>query len=183
MDLKTLSNNHSKPIRHVPPPPPPRFASPISTHLSNSKLLFRRRISSEGLQIIKKFEGLRLEAYICPAGIPAIGYNSTTNVKLGQKITTEEAELLLLKDLEPFEDAISSWVTVPLTTYQFSALVSFAFNIGGKKFKTSALLKFLNQGDYQAAADQFLQWDKVGQQPIPRLTLRRQAERALFLEV
>jgi GH24 family phage-related lysozyme (muramidase) len=174
--------------RPAPPPPPSRlhnFAPPpppsLISKASATKPL-QQHINREGLNIIKECEGLTLEASLCLAGVPIIGYNSTVEVKLGQTITAEQAEMLLLKDLQRFEAAVSKLVTVPLSSNQFSALVSFVFNVGCAAFKTSTLLKQLNEGHYEEAAEQLLQWDKAGREFWPELTRRRHLERALFLK-
>ncbi|NET39834.1 MAG: lysozyme [Cyanothece sp. SIO1E1] len=135
-----------------------------------------------GLELLKRFEGLRLDAYVCPAGVLTIGYGSTGgHVKAGDRITEAEAEALLIKDLERFEKAVNELVKVPLTSNQFSALVSFTFNVGNGAFGNSTLLKVLNQGDSQAAANELLRWNKGGGKVLPGLTKRREAEKALFL--
>lgn len=134
-------------------------------------------------EIIKQSEGLRLEAYLCPAGVWTIGYGHTgKDVVEGMKITRGEAEELLEGDLEKFEKDILKMVKVGLTQNQFDALVSFTYNVGGGALKTSTLLKKLNAGDYMGAADEFLKWTKAGGKELPGLVKRRRTERALFLE-
>lgn len=140
-----------------------------------------RTINEEGLKLIKEFEGLRLEAYLDVVGIPTIGYGSTHGVKLGDKITEEEAESLLKEDLKIYEDVVERLVKVPLTDNQFSALVSFTYNLGQGNLASSTLLKLLNKGEYTQAADQFLRWNKAGGKVYKGLTRRREAERELFL--
>ena len=105
----------------------------------------------------------------------------TEGVYEGMTITEAAAEELLRKDLAEFEAAVSEAVQVSLNDNQFSALVSFSFNLGADSLFESTLLKLVNQGDFQGAADQFLRWNKAGGQELPGLTRRRQAERALFL--
>jgi len=97
------------------------------------------------------------------------------------QISQAQAEAFLQRDLATFEMAIASAVKVPLTADQFSALVSFIYNIGETNFGGSTLLRLLNQKDYLGAANQLLRWNKGGGQELPGLTRRRQAERALFL--
>lgn len=142
-------------------------------------------IGKAGLDLIKHFEGLRLEAYICPAGVPTIGYGSTRGVRLGDRISEAQAEALLRRDLLRFERAVNDLVKVPLTQGQFDALVSFAYNVGEGSLASSTLLKRLNAGRYAEAADQFLRWNKARVNgrltALPGLTRRREAERALFL--
>lgn len=141
-----------------------------------------REISTEGLAAIKQHEGLRLNAYRCPADVPTIGYGSTgKHVSMGMSITESEAEALLRKDVARFEECVNAYPTVPLSQGQFDALVSFAFNLGCGALKTSTLLKKLNRGDYQGAADQLPRWNKAGGKALAGLTRRRNEERDMFL--
>jgi lysozyme len=138
-------------------------------------------ISEKGLDLIRRFEGLSLQAYRCPAGILTIGYGSTgPHVKAGKVITTAEANDLLLKDVKRFEDGVSA-IVGPTTQPRFDALVSFAFNLGLGNLMSSTLLKRHKSGDFQGAADQFLRWNKAKGKVLPGLTKRRAAERALYL--
>ena len=132
-------------------------------------------------ELIKSFEGLELEAYLCPADIWTIGYGHTGNVKEGDSITKSEAESLLDKDLQTFRNGVKRLVKVPLNENQFGALVSFAYNLGLGSLQSSTLLKMLNAGDYTGAADQFLRWNKSGGKVLTGLVRRREAERAVFL--
>lgn len=137
-------------------------------------------ISETGLALIRQFEGLRLSAYRCPAGIATIGYGSTAGVQMGQTITTERAEELLREDVRQFEAAVSRLVKVPLTQGQFDSLASFAFNLGAKSLEQSTLLRLLNAGDYTGAAAQFDRWVYASGKKLSGLVKRRAAERALF---
>jgi lysozyme len=143
-----------------------------------------RRISAEGLALIKRFEGLRLTAYYDSVGVLTIGYGSTgTHVSEGMTISEEEAEALLKKDLDRFEKGVASLVTVHLTDNQFAALVAFSFNVGLGNLKSSTLLKKLNAGDYAGASAEFPRWNKAGGVVLLGLTRRRNAEKDLFLGV
>ena len=139
------------------------------------------RINNKGLELIKKYEGCRLLAYKCPAGVWTIGYGHTAGVKSGMAITKYDAERLLLQDLKRFEEGVEALVKVPLTSNQFSALVSFAFNCGLSALRSSTLLKKLNVGDLNGAAREILRWDKVNKKPVEGLTKRRKEEQQLFL--
>lgn len=139
------------------------------------------KISQAGLDLIKEFEGFEPEAYLCPAGIWTIGYGHTGDVSEGQTITEEEAEELLRQDVAFAEDAVTDYVEGDLTQGQFDALVCFVFNIGAGAFRDSTLLRLLNQGDNEGAAEQFLRWNKAGGKVLSGLTRRREAERELFL--
>lgn len=138
------------------------------------------RISQRGLDLIKEFEGLRLSAYICPAGVPTIGYGTTAGVKIGQTITKERAEEMLRADVAAFERHVLRLVKVPLTQGQFDALVAFVYNVGAGAFEKSTMLRQLNAGLYADAARQFDRWNKAGGEVLAGLTRRRAAERALF---
>ena len=144
-----------------------------------------QKTSTAGKSIIKEFEGFRAIAYLCPAGVWTVGYGSTRingkPVGKGTKITTEEAEVFLEQDLKSFEDGVSQNVSIELTQNQFDALVCFVYNVGLGNFKKSTLLKKLNAGKLEEAAEEFLKWDKSKGKSLPGLTRRRKAERALFL--
>jgi len=140
---------------------------------------------SRGLDAIKAFEGLRLDAYPDPAtgGEPwTIGWGHTGGIKQGDRITLEEAETYLMGDVEECHDAILGCVKVPLTDGQLWSLTSFAFNLGIQALKDSTLISFLNQGNYLAAADQFPRWIFANGKPMTGLISRRSAERAMFME-
>ena len=150
-----------------------------------------KSISDQGINLIKKFEGLAkvepdgmVTPYKCPANVMTIGYGHTKGVKKKMRITTDEAENILRDDLRSFEAEVKNMVDVPLSQYQFDALVSFVFNLGAANFKSSTLLKKLNAGDYAAVPAQLMRWNKarVGGklQPLTGLTRRRTAEAALF---
>jgi len=140
-----------------------------------------RRINKAGLQLIKDFEGLKLTAYKCPAGVWTIGYGSTgPHVRPGMTITPREASELLTADLLRFERAVTRLVKMPLNDNQFAALVSFAFNVGEAALEKSTLLKHLNAGRIAMAAQEFLRWNKAGGKVLAGLVRRREAERLLF---
>ncbi|MEO1401220.1 MAG: lysozyme [Cyanobacteria bacterium J06635_1] len=140
-----------------------------------------KRTNANGLQLIKSFEGLRLEAYQDAVGVWTIGYGTTRNVTPGMKISQDKAEEFLRDDLDRFEKAVNEAITVPINDNQFSALVAFTYNVGSGALRSSTLRKKLNQGDTHGAADEFLRWNKAGGRVLAGLTRRRRAERALFL--
>ncbi len=140
-----------------------------------------RKINREGIKLIKAFEGVELEAYLDAVNVLTIGYGHTKDVFLGMTITQAEAEELLRQDIEEFEIAVEDAVQVEINDHQFSALVSFCFNLGAGSLFQSTLLKFLNAGKHQEASLEFPRWNKAGGQPLLGLTRRRMAERALFL--
>ena len=139
------------------------------------------KTSIGGINIIKKHEGCKLEAYQDSVGVWTIGYGQTgfalgKKIQKGLKITQVQADFLLMHNIIPFENAINKLVKVKLKQNQFDALVDFVYNIGINAFSKSTLLKLLNQGKYKEAADQFLMWNKPKE-----LIKRRQEEKALFL--
>lgn len=141
------------------------------------------RINSAGLNIIKESEGLVLSAYICPAGVLTIGYGTTgPRVTPGLTITEDQAEAWLREDCRKFEAAVKRLVKVPLNPNEFSALVSFAYNVGEGALGASTLMKLLNQENRAGAAKQFPRWNKGGNRVLPGLNIRRQKEQALFLQ-
>jgi len=144
-----------------------------------------RQINDAGLNIIKYFEGLRLEAYKDIVGKLTIGYGHTgSDVTEGQKISSLQAELLLQLDLQKFEKGVDQALTGPaVTDNQFSAMVCLAYNIGLANFTSSTLLKLVNKGQYAKAADEFVKWDHAGGKVVNGLLVRRKAERDLFLKV
>ena len=137
--------------------------------------------SDKALDLIRQFEGLRLAAYKCPAGVPTIGYGTTRGVKMGMTVTKDEAEKLLQADVTPFSDRINKLVKVKLNQNQFDALVSFVYNVGSGAFADSTMLKLINQNLLDDAANQFIRWNRANGEVLTGLTRRRMAERDLFL--
>lgn len=135
---------------------------------------------TRAIDLVKKYEGLRLEAYLCPAGIPTIGYGHTLNVRVGQKISEIQADLYLDHDFEEAEEQVKGAVKVPLTPQQLGALTSFVFNLGIGQLKKSTLLKKLNAGDYQGASREFDKWVFANGKRLLGLIKRRAEERKLF---
>ena len=133
-----------------------------------------------GLDIVKEAEGLRLSAYLCPAGIPTIGYGHTKGVKLGDTCTKEQAEKWLENDFFTAKQEVKAVVKVPLRENQLDALASFVFNLGVRKLTQSTLLKKLNAGDYSGAAAEFDKWVFAGKVKLNGLVKRRASERQLF---
>lgn len=144
------------------------------------------QINAEGLALIKHFEGLRTTAYRDPVGIWTIGYGHTSmagppTVYEGMTITPAEAEAILKQDLDVFENGVAAALTIDTNDDQFSAMVSFSFNVGLTAYRNSTLLRKHNAGDFAGAADEFLRWVYADGQILPGLERRRKAERALYL--
>ena len=143
-------------------------------------------VSNKGVDLICEFEGKRLVAYDDGVGIWTIGfgtikYPNDVRVKKGDTCTLEQAKEYMRHDLIEFEHTVNSSVKVPLNQNQFDALVSLAYNIGSSAFKSSTLVKKLNAGDYQGAADQFNVWINAGGKRMQGLVNRRDREKLLFL--
>ena len=139
------------------------------------------KTSQAGKDLIISFEGIRLQAYKCPAGVWTIGVGSTVPaVHAGEVITKQQALARFDKDLTKFENAVDRLVKVPLTQNQFDALVSFTFNVGEGALAKSTLLKKLNAGDYDAVPAELMKWTKGGGKELPGLVRRRRAEAAMW---
>lgn len=138
-----------------------------------------RRIGQAGLALIKQFEGCRLIAYQCSAGVWTIGYGHTVGVYKGMKITQKKAEAYLLQDVAKFEKYINNPSYVPFTAQlnqnQFDALVSFAFNLGQGNVKKLCTGRVMNQ--IPSAMQQYC---KAAGKTLPGLQRRRKAEAALY---
>jgi len=138
------------------------------------------KISLEGLALIKRFEGCRLEAYKCSANVLTIGYGHTGGVKETDTITQDEADKLLQEDVEQFEKYVDDNVTVELGQSQFDALVAWTFNLGVGNLRESTMLKKLNSEDYASVPSEMKRWNKAGGKTLDGLIRRRNAEALLF---
>lgn len=145
-----------------------------------------RPVPAAALDTIKRFEGLRLCAYRCPAGVWTIGYGHTGSVRgapLGARVTIveTEADTLLTHDAEIVAKLIDGSTHVELTSGQRAALISFAYNVGVGALLGSTLWRLLQRGDSSAAAKQFSKWVHANGRELPGLVRRREAEHALFV--
>ncbi|MDP8635142.1 lysozyme [Serratia marcescens] len=143
-------------------------------------------ISKDGIELIKRFEGLRLKAYQDSVGVWTIGYGWTQPVDgkkvcPGMQIDQATADRLLKCGVVQYEQGVNQLVKVKITQGQFDALVSFAYNLGLRSLSTSTLLKKLNSGDKAGAADEFSKWVNAGGKRLDGLIARRAAEREMFL--
>lgn len=148
------------------------------------------KISKEGIELIKEYEGCELKAYRCPADVWTIGYGHTKGVKEGDTCTQEEAETMLGRDLEEFETYIRDLVKptvgwelkgrARLEQYEFDALVSWVYNLGPTNLKSSTLLQRLIVGDFEDVPNQIRRWNKAGGRILNGLVRRREAEALLF---
>lgn len=143
------------------------------------------KTSAAALDLIKRFEDLRLEAYLCPAGVWTIGWGHTAGVRPGDSTTPQQAEELLQGDVAAVEDNLHKVIHVQLTEGQWEALVSLCFNLRGGALALPRLAPRLvakvNSGDFAGAAEEFLDIDRANGHVLAGLARRRQAERELFL--
>jgi len=141
---------------------------------------------NKGIPIIRKFEGLKLRAYLCPANVWTIGYGSTffengSKVQEGDKITLDRADRLLFFVVQKFEKEVIKMVTSQINENQLGALTSFAFNVGTGNLAKSTLLKKVNANPNDATIrDEFNRWTKAGGKVLNGLVTRRKAEADLY---
>lgn len=136
------------------------------------------KISNECISLIKQFEGCRLQAYKCPAGVWTIGFGHTAGVKEGMKISQAQAELFLLDDLQKYADRVNKYDSkYHWTQNEFDALVSFCYNIGNIDQLTANGTR-----SRQVIAEKMLLYNKGGGKVLAGLVRRRKAEYALFTQ-
>ena len=139
------------------------------------------RTSDKGRRLIKDFEGLRLNAYLCPAGVATIGWGHTAGVKMGQSITEQQAEQMLTEDLQPVERLLNT-MNVNFRQGQFDALASWIFNLGRGTFVSSTLCKRIQAGaGDEEVARQMVRWVNASGKPLAGLMKRRVAEANMYL--
>lgn len=137
--------------------------------------------SNQGRDLIKEAEGLRLDAYLCPAGVPTIGWGHTKGVRMGQHITVQAAEDMLVEDIVPIERLLNG-LKVNFRQEQFDALVSWIFNLGSGNFKSSTMYKrIIENATDEEITDQLVRWTYSGKQQLSGLMKRRVAEANLFI--
>lgn len=142
------------------------------------------KTNSLGIDLIKSFESLKLDAYLCPASVWTIGYGHTKGVEKGDTITEAEAIQFLKDDLHGFEVGVSTLVKTNLNENQFSALVSFAYNCGIKNLKNSTLLKKVNINPNDISIEkEFLRWTRARGVVLGGLVRRRKAEAKLYFKL
>lgn len=141
---------------------------------------------NKGIPLIKKYEGLRLKAYLCPAGLATIGYGSTfyedgSKVKIGDAITIDRADKLLLNTVAEFEKLVKAAIGREVNENQLGALTSFAFNVGIGNFRKSTLRKMVIANPSNSAIRlEFGKWTRANNQVLQGLVKRRAAEADLY---
>lgn len=147
-------------------------------------------INQATIELVKKWEGFKPDAYLCPAGKWTIGYGITASAgigvspKSGDRVTKEEAERHLQLALEKFASQIRPSITAPINENEFGAFLSLAYNIGPGAFRGSSALRHFNAGDKAKAAEAIKLWNKAtvnGKRQVLRgLVSRREEEVRLF---
>jgi lysozyme len=139
------------------------------------------RTSEKGVALIKKYEGCKLTAYKCPAGIWTIGYGTTKDVQKGQTITQARADELLVQDLRKFESVVND-LHINLRQQQFDALISWIYNLGAGNFAVSTFKKKItNLNADEAITDELVKWVNAGGKPLLGLKRRRVEEANMWL--
>lgn len=143
----------------------------------------------DAIELMHRYEGLRLDAYLCPANVWTIGFGNTfyengTKVKRGDKITRERANELFNNIVEQrFATPLRSVIVSKVNNFQFSALVSLAYNIGIGNISKSTLLRLVNKNQNDPnIRNQFMRWNRAGGKVLRGLTLRREAEANLYFK-
>ena len=143
-------------------------------------------VTEQTLDLIKKWEGLKLDAYLDVAGVPTIGYGHTEKVKMGDTCTVEQAEAWLLEKAGWFQKGVLGSCKIAPTANQLTALVDFTYNLGLGSLRSSTLLRMHNAGNFARAANEFLRWNKARHpetkqlREVPGLTARREEERKIY---
>jgi lysozyme len=141
---------------------------------------------NKGIAIIRKYEGLKLQAYICPSGLATIGFGATffengTRVQLGDKITRDRADQLLMFQVKLFADEVRRTIKSNINENQLGALVSFCFNVGGAAFAKSTLARKVNANPSDPTIrNEFMRWTRGGGKVLPGLVKRREEEANLY---
>lgn len=146
------------------------------------------RLNDEGYKLIQEFEGFKLSAYRDSVGIPTIGYGNITyadgkKVKMGDKITKEQADVLFKLYADKFASEVSKVIVATITQNQFNALVSFAYNVGITNLKKSTLLKKVNLNPSDETIEfEFLKWVNAGGKRLQGLVNRRVSESKIYFK-
>ncbi len=157
-------------------------ATPTKTEVVNPSAQGEMKISQRGMELVARYEGCRLEAYKCPAGVWTIGYGHTAGVVPGQKLSSKKAAMELLKDdLNKYAASVNNCVkkgiiTFPLNQNQFDALTSFCYNCGAGN-----LQRLVSGRSAAEVAEKLMAYTKAGGKVLPGLVRRREEERELFL--
>ncbi len=140
----------------------------------------KMKISEDGLELIKKFEGCETSAYQDSVGVWTIGFGHTKGVEEGQTCSIEDAELMLTDEMDEYEGYINNMVKVDLQQHEFDSLVAWVYNLGPTNLNESTMLKVLNGGQFDRVPDEMNRWTRAGGEILEGLVRRRQAESLMF---
>jgi len=144
--------------------------------------------SINAINLIKQSESFKSKPYLCPAGVPTIGYGSTVYENgvhvalMDEPITEKRAEQLLFNQLIHYENAVNRYVKTKLNQNQFDSIVDFTYNVGIGNFQRSTLLKKINKEDFEGASKEFSKWVYANGKKLNGLVKRRELEKELFLK-
>ena len=138
------------------------------------------KISEDGLELIKKFEGCETTAYQDSVGVWTIGFGHTKEVEEGQTCSIEDAESMLADEMDEYEGYINNMVKVDLQQHEFDSLVAWVYNLGPTNLGESTMLKVLNGGQFDRVPDEMNRWTRAGGEILEGLVRRRQAESLMF---
>ena len=141
------------------------------------------KISEDGLELIKKFEGCETTAYQDSVGVWTIGFGHTKGVEEGQTCSIEDAESMLADEMDEYEGYINNMVKVDLQQHEFDALVAWVYNLGPTNLGESTMLKVLNGGQFDRVPDEMNRWTRAGGEILEGLVRRRQAESLMFQDL
>ena len=143
----------------------------------------KMKISEDGLELIKKFEGCETTAYQDSVGVWTIGFGHTKGVEEGQTCSIEDAESMLADEMDEYEGYINNMVKVDLQQHEFDALVAWVYNLGPTNLGESTMLKVLNGGQFDRVPDEMNRWTRAGGEILEGLVRRRQAESSMFQDL
>ena len=138
------------------------------------------KISEDGLELIKKFEGCETSAYQDSVGVWTIGFGHTKDVEEGQTCSIEDAESMLADEMDEYEGYINDMVRVDLQQHEFDSLVAWVYNLGPTNLGESTMLKVLNGGQFDRVPNEMNRWTRAGGEILEGLVRRRQAESLMF---
>ena len=143
----------------------------------------KMKISENGLELIKKFEGCETTAYQDSVGVWTIGFGHTKGVEEGQTCSIEDAESMLANEMDEYEGYINNMVKVDLQQHEFDALVAWGYNLGPPNLGESTMLKVLNGGQFDRVPEEMNRWTRAGGKILEGLVRRRQAESLMFQDL
>ena len=143
----------------------------------------KMKISEDGLELIKKFEGCETTAYQDSVGVWTIGFGHTKGVEEGQTCSIEDAESMLANEMDEYEGYINNMVKVDLQQHEFDALVAWVYNLGPTNLGESTMLKVLNGGQFDRVPEEMNRWTRAGGKILEGLVRRRQAESLMFADL